>query len=115
MKYIKALLRKFDSFGVSYSFKYKSEEKYTTSIGGFFVILFIILCLSLGIYYSIPFYYLKNFTAVYYTLSMSHADKISFSESKTAMAFGLNCWTGNDGTTADQLFSADFKYIFWKL
>jgi len=112
---IKLFLRKIDIFGVPYSFKYKSEERYTTTIGGFVVILFIILCVSFGIYYFIPFYNRKNFTAVYYTLSTANAAPISFLDSKTAMAFGLNCWTGNDGTTADQLFRLDFKYYRWEL
>ena len=115
MDSIKLFLRKIDIFGVPYSFKYKSEERYTTTIGGFVVILFIILCVSFGIYYFIPFYNRKNFTAVYYTLSTANAAPISFLDSKTAMAFGLNCWTGNDGTTADQLFKLDFKYYRWEL
>ena len=66
MKYIKALLRKFDSFGVSYSFKYKSEDKYTTSFGGIITILFIVVSLVIGIYSFIPFYNKKNFSTVYY-------------------------------------------------
>jgi hypothetical protein len=115
MDFTKSILRKIDIFGVPYSFKYKSEERYTTTIGGFAVILFIILCVSFGIYYFIPFYNRKNFTAVYYTLSTANAAPISFLDSKTAMAFGLNCWTGNDGTTADQLFRLDFKYYRWEL
>ena len=115
MDFTKSILRKIDIFGVPYSFKYKSEERYTTTIGGFAVILFIILCVSFGIYYFIPFYNRKNFTAVYYTLSTANAAPISFLDSKTAMAFGLNCWTGRDGTTADQLFKLDFKYYHWKL
>ena len=115
MEFITSYLRKIDVFGVLYTFKYKSEEKYTTSIGGLVVILFIILSLGFGIYYFIPFYNRQNFTAVYYTLITAQADRISFSESKTALAFGLNCWKGKDGTTADQLFNLDFKYIFWKL
>lgn len=115
MDFTKSILRKIDIFGVPYSFKYKSEERYTTTIGGFAVILFIILCVSFGIYYFIPFYNRKNFTTVYYTLSTANAAPISFLDSKTAMAFGLNCWTGRDGTTADQLFKLDFKYYHWKL
>ena len=115
MDFTKSILRKIDIFGVPYSIKYKSEERYTTTIGGLAVILFIILCVSFGIYYFIPFYNRKNFTAVYYTLSTANAAPISFLDSKTAMAFGLNCWTGRDGTTADQLFKLDFKYYHWKL
>ena len=114
MECITSKLRKLDVFGVPYSFKYKSEENYTSSVGGLVFLLFAILCLAFGIYYFIPFYNRKNFTAYYYTLSTPQADMISFSESKTAMAFGLHCWTANDGTTADKLFRVDFKYIYWK-
>ena len=115
MEYIKSFLRKIDIFGFTYSFKYNSEEKYTTAIGGLIVILFIPAAIYMGIYYFIPFYHQKNFTTVYYTLTMANADRISFSESKTSFALGLNCWTGNDGTTADQLFKIDYKYIHWQL
>ena len=114
METIRAFLHKIDIFGVPYTFKYKSEEKYSTSIGGLVLIIFSAMCLALGIYYLIPFVNRKNFTSVYYTLSTPQADRISFSESKTALAFGLNCWTGNDGTTADQLFKIDYKYNNWK-
>ena len=56
MRNIKGFLRKFDVFGVPYSFKYKSKEKYYTSIGGFFTLLFIALALFFGIYNFLPFY-----------------------------------------------------------
>ena len=115
MEFIKSFLRKIDIFGVPYAFKYKSEDKYTTPLGGFVVILFISATIILGVYYFIPFYNRNNFTAVYYTLKTAQADMINFDESKTGLAFGLNCWTGNDGTTAQQLFKIDYKYIYWKL
>ena len=115
MESLKSFLRKIDPFGVPFSFKYKSKEKHTTSIGGLFLLLFIVLALIVFVYYSIPFYKRKNYTTVYYTLIMPNAEIINFSESKTSLAFGLNCWTGNDGTTADQLFSIDIKYHQWKL
>ena len=115
MEFIKSFLRKIDVFGVPYSFKYKSEEKYTTSTGGFVLLLFLILSVYMIAYYLNPFLERKNYTSVYYTLKMSNADEINFDESKTGMAYGFNCWTGNDGTTPDQLFKIDFKYIHWKL
>ena len=114
MESIKSFLCKIDIFGVPYSFKYKSEDKYTTPLGGLVVLLFISASIILGVYYFIPFYNRKNFTTVYYTLTTPQADKINFAETKAALSFGLNCWTGKDGTTADQLFNVDFKYIFWK-
>ena len=50
MKRLKEYIRKLDSFGVSYNFKYKSKEKYTTSFGGIVTLLFIGLALFIGIY-----------------------------------------------------------------
>jgi len=115
MESIKSFLRRIDPFGVPFSFKFKSKENYTSSTGGLFLILFIFLTLSLSIYYFIPFYHRENITAVYYTLIMPSAERISFSESKSTLAFGFNCWAGNDGTTADQILKIDFKYNIWKL
>ena len=115
MKTIKKLLKKIDFFGVPYMFKYKKKERYTTAFSGLFVLLFIIAASFVAIYYFIPFYNRENYTTVFYTLTMSHTEQISFSESKTAFAIGLNCWTGSDGTKADQLFTLDYKYIYYKL
>ena len=46
---------------------------------------------------------------------MSETERISFADSKTGFAIGLNCWTGNDGTTADQLLKVDHYYVYYKL
>ena len=113
METIKSILRKIDLFGVPFSFKYQSEEKFTTVFGGLVVTFFSLFSLMMGIYYFIPFYNRKNFTTVYYTLSTSQAERVSFSNSKSTVSLGLNCWTGSDGTTADELFKLDLKYFFW--
>ena len=115
MKSFKSLLRKIDFFGVPYSFKYRDKEKYTTALGGLFAVLFIAAALFTGIYYFIPFYNRKNYTTVYFTLTMAHTEIVNFGESETAFAIGLNCWTGKDGTVADDLFRIDHKYIYYKL
>ena len=115
MKSIKSFLRKLDVFGVPYSFKYRDKEKYTTALGGLFVVLFIAAALFMGIYYFIPFYNRKNYTTVYYTLTMAKTEVVNFGVSETAFAIGLNCWTGNDGTVASDLFRIDHKYIYYKL
>ena len=115
MESIKAFLRKIDPFGVQFSFKYKSKNYYTSSKGGLFLLIFFVAALIVFVYYFIPFYRRKNITAVYYTLILPHAERINFAESKSTLSFGFNCWTGNDGTTADQLLKVDFKYIHWKL
>ena len=52
---ILSFFRSIDLFGVTFSFRYKTKEKYQTALGGFFVLLFVILALGMGIYYFIPF------------------------------------------------------------
>ena len=115
MKSIKKLLRKVDVFGVPYNFKYESHEKYTTALGGLAVILFFVVALFFGIYYFIPFYNRKNYTTVYFTLTTSHTEQVSFFQSETAFAIGLNCWTASDGTVGDDLFRIEHKFIHYKL
>ena len=113
MESIKSFLRRIDPFGVPFSFKYKSKQNYTTSTGGLFLILFLALAIIVFVYYFIPFYHRENITAVYYTLILPYAERINFAESKSTLSFGFNCWTGNDGTTADQLLKVDFTYHYW--
>ena len=40
-----------------------------------------------------------------------NAKQINFSKSKSAFALGFNCWTGNDVTTADQLFNINYLIL----
>ena len=113
MESINEFIKSLDCFGVSYSFKYKSKEKYTTSLGGIITLLFIVLCLAEGIYNFIPFYNKKNFTTIYYILKLAQTEQIFFDKSKMAFSIGLNCWTGYDGTKAEDLFDIKYKYIYW--
>ena len=111
MREIKSFLRKIDVFGVPYNFKHQDQEKYTTALGGFFVFLFICAALFMGIYYFIPFYNRKNFTTVYYTLTMSQTEQVSFSTSRTVFSVGLNCYDGADGTKATDLLKVNHYYV----
>ena len=43
MKAIRKILKKCDVFGVSFSLRYKSEEKYSTSLGGLIFIIFLLI------------------------------------------------------------------------
>ena len=106
-------LRLLDCFGVPYTFKYKAKEKYTTSLGGIITILFIAISLFLAIYNFIPFYNKKNFTTIYYILKLPETEQVFFDKSKMAFSIGLNCWTGSDGTKANDLFDVYYKYIYW--
>ena len=107
---IKKLLKKFDVFGVPFSFKYKNEGSFTTAAGGFFFIIFLIVLIVIGIYYFIPFFNRKNFTIIYYTMNMVSTDQIKLSDSKAAFAFGLTCDVDKDGTKAEDLFKLDISF-----
>ena len=115
MKAVNEFFRKFDSFGVPLTFKYKSKEKYTTAIGGIFTLIFVALAIFLGVYNFIPFYNKKNFTTIYYLLKLAETEQIYFDKSKVAFSIGLNCWTGSDGTKADDLFDVLYKYNYWDI
>ena len=75
MKVIKQLLRKVDSFAVPITFRYKNEDKFSTSFGGFITIMFSIISISFGIYYFIPFITRKNYSLVYYTMKLPTSEK----------------------------------------
>ena len=113
MKTVCGFLKVIDFFGVPYNFKYQAKENFTTSLGGIISIIFVVVCIALGIYNFIPFYNRKNFTTIYYTLKLPETEKVYFDKSKMAFSIGLNCWTGNDGTKADDLFDVIHKYIYW--
>ena len=115
MKAISDFLRKFDSFGVTLNFKYKSKERYTTGLGGIVTLLFIALTLIVGIYNFIPFYNRKNFTTIHYTLKLAETEQIYFDKSKVAFSIGLNCRQAYDGTKAEDLFDVLHKYIYWDI
>ena len=115
MNSINELLRSIDFFGVSYSFKYKSKEKYTTALGGIITLIFLSVAIFMAIYNFIPFYNKKNFTTIYYILKLAQTEEIFFDKSKMAFSIGLNCWTGHDGTKADDLFDVQYKYIYWDI
>ena len=70
-------IRKIDLFGVYYNFTYKSKERYQTSLGGLFILLFIIRVYVMGIYYFIPFMNRKNYTIVYYTMNLAATEAVS--------------------------------------
>ena len=41
IKKVKRILKKFDFFAVPFSFRYQTEDKYSTSLGGFFFYHFV--------------------------------------------------------------------------
>ena len=93
MRPLKRILRKVDFFGVPFSFRYNNEEKYSTSLGGLFFIVFCVVVVAVGVYYFIPFYNRKNFSIVYYSMNLPNTEQIKLKESKAAFAVGLECTT----------------------
>ena len=114
MKTIKKLIKKFDLFGVPFSFRYQNEDKYSTSLGGLFSIAFCIVVVVFGFYYCIPFYNRKNFSIVYYSMNLPNTEQIKFRDAKSAFAFGLDCEESENGTKAENIFNLNIKYYTFR-
>ena len=80
-----------DIFGVNYNFRYKDKERFQTALGGFIVILFLVVAVAMAIYYFIPFINRKNYTIVYYTMNLAKTEEVDLFSSESNFAFGLNC------------------------
>ena len=110
MKAIISFLRMIDNFGAPYLFKYKSKENYRTPYGGMAMLLFLILTLVFGIYSVIPYLNRKNFSIVYYTMFMPHAESINLKKSKSAFSIGLECEDYIE-IHAQDIFTVEAKFI----
>ena len=114
MKTIRNIFKKVDVFGVPFSFKHKEDDKYTTSLGGFIFILFLIAVFVIGIYYFIPFYNRKNFQIIYYSMNMPTTDEIKLSESKANFAIGFDCpLESKTQLKGEDLLDLDLNYIIY--
>ena len=112
MRPMKSFLRKIDLFGVYYNFRYKSKERYQTSFGGLFILLFIILVFVMGIYYFIPFINRKNYTIVYYTMNLAVTESVSLFAFESNLAVGLDCENNsNEKQIITNLLDLKGKYI----
>ena len=107
MKGIKRLFQKLDLFGINFSFQYKNNYKYHTSLGGFTFLLYVAAFIIVVAYYFIPFYNRKNFSIIYYSMNTAITDQIRLKESKAAFAIGLDCPNGHP----EDLLSLKIKYI----
>ena len=114
MKAIKRFLKKIDVFAVPLVFKYKNNDKYYTSLGGFIFLLFLISTLVIVIYYFIPFYNRKNFSIIYYSMNMPDTESIILTESKANFAVGLACpYSQKLGVEGKELFDLSLNYIIY--
>jgi len=108
---IPKFIRNLDQFGASFSFKYKSEEKYLTYSGGIICLLFYIVSLIFFIWNLIPFLNKEIFTLHFYTLYLQNYDEIRLNDSKTTFAFSLNCPSYIKTKEIRELFDLKFNYM----
>jgi len=113
MKTIKKILKKFDIFGVPILFRYKKRNKYLSSLGGLFFIIYCALVIFFGIYFFIPFYNRKNFSFVYYTMDLTKAEQIKLNNSETIFATGLDCIINNDFnlSNVEDILKLEVNYV----
>ena len=112
MSAIKSFFTMIDIFGVNYNFRYKDKEKYQTALGGFIVILFAILAITMAIYYFIPFVNRKNYTIVYYTMNLAKTEEVDLFASESNFAVGLTCEKNkNEKKKIDELLDLKSRYI----
>ena len=101
---ISEFLKSFDCFGVQYGFHYKSEESYTSVIGGIVTLLFSVFALWYFITNFISFVKRENINSVYYTMTTSKTDIINFKNFSYGIAFGISCDNNyNDHSIYDYL------------
>ena len=112
MRSCRNFLRRVDIFGVSFNFRYKTRDKYSTPCGGFLFLLFVILALTFGIYYLIPFINRKNLSIIYYTMNIPETEVIKLKDSQAAFAIGLDC---ENKTAQDpyEIFNLEIKYVLY--
>ena len=112
MKCIKKILKKLDIFGSPFNFKYKSQDRYATSFGGLFLLIFSIISLIFGIYYFIPFVKRKNVNIIYYTMNIPKTEKIKLKDSQAAFSIGFDCDDKTD-IKVDDILKLDLKYVIY--
>ena len=103
-----------DIFGISFTFRYKDKERYQTALGGFIVLLFLIVVIGMVIYYFIPFINRKNYTIVYYTMNLAETEEVNLFKGGSNFAVGFQCEDNKAETkTIDDLLNLELKYIYY--
>ena len=114
METIKNFLFAIDIFGITYSFRYKQKERYQTVLGGFILILFLILVIGFGIYNFIPFIKRKNYAIVYYSMNLAVTEEVNIFQSESNFAVGVNCEDNkNEKASVNDLLELKSSYILY--
>ena len=97
--------KKFDKFGEKFSFNYNDYEKYSTRVGGFVFLIFIIISLFYFILSFFPFYKKENFSLQFYTIHSSD-EAISINN----FSFGIECIDKDNKKINNDYFNLNIKY-----
>lgn len=112
MKKIKKFLKKLDVFGVPMNFRYKLKDTYSTSLGGFIMILYCILVFIIVVFYLTKFINKENFTTIYYTVNLHKTEPVNVKESNAVFSFGLDCQF-NGRFKAEDILTIDSKFVIF--
>ena len=105
---IKNFLRENDCFAVSFSFRYKREDKFSTWQGGIITFIIVLLYIFFGVFYLVPFIRKENYTLFYNTINLQNADSIMLNIGRSKLAVRLEC--GNDEQEKEL-----YKYLFFNV
>ena len=107
------VLRSFDFFGESFTFRYYDEDKHASKLGGVVFIVFMLIAISYLIYNLIPFAKKENFTLQYYTMNLNNTEAIQLAEAPTALAIGItdNIMNNNTQYNISDLFELNVGFI----
>jgi len=104
----KRILRFFDYFGESFTFRYKDEDNHSTVLGGIICIFFIVIFITYFFYNFTSFINRENFSLQYYALNTENNETIQFKENETVFAAGLD--DGNNNIISN-LFLLNIRYV----
>ena len=100
---MRKILRNFDFFGESFTFRYKNEGKHSTELGGIMCIIFYVIAITYFIYNFVPFYRKENFTLQFYSMKLNETEKIHLTQYPTYFAFALTTNNKIDDNIKDLL------------
>ena len=107
------VLRTFDVFGESFTFRYYDEDKLASKLGGVVFIVFMLIAILYSIYNFIPFVKRENFTLQYYTMNLNNTEAIQLAEAPTALAIGItdNNMNNNTQYNISDLFELNVGFV----
>ena len=101
------IMKDIDIFGEKFSFNYNGYDKYSTKMGGFIFLIFIIVAMIFFVNSFISFYNRKNYSLQFYTIN-DYTEQIMLNNN---FIFGIDC---NKKRTekAYELFEIIVEYYF---